>query len=40
MDTLREDTGCKSTDEIANCMEDRTVRRKIVSLCTDKSIDR
>ena len=40
VDTLREDTGCKSTNEIANCMEDRTVWRKIVSRCTDKSIDR
>ena len=40
VDTLREDTGCTSTEEIANCMEDRTVWRQIVSRCTDKSIDR
>ena len=40
VDTLKEDTGCTSVEEIATCMEDRVVWRKIVSRCSGKNVDR
>ena len=40
VDILKEDTGCKSTQEIRTCMEDRGVWRGIVSRCSAKNVDR
>ena len=40
VDILKEDTGCRSTNEIKTCMEDRDVWRGIVSRCSDKNVDR
>ena len=40
VDTLKSDTGCKNTQELAACMEDRSEWRRIVSRCSDKIIDR
>lgn len=40
IDILKEDTGLKNEQELAACMEDREVWRKIVSRLPDKEIDR
>ena len=40
VDTLKEDTGCTSAEEIKSCMEDRDVWREIVSRCSVKNVDR
>jgi len=40
IDILKEDTGLKNEQEIAACMEDRDVWKKIVSRFPDKEIDR
>ena len=40
VDTLKEDTGCTSAEEIKSCMEDRDVWREIVSRCSVKSVHR
>ena len=40
VDILKEDTGCKSTNEIRTCMEDRDVWRGIVSRCSAKNVVR
>ena len=40
VDILKEDTGCKSTQEIRTCMEDRDVWRGIVSRCSAKNVER
>ena len=39
IDILKEDTGLNNEQEIAACMEDREVWKKIVSRLPDKEID-
>ena len=39
IDILKEDTGLNNEQELATCMEDRSVWKKIVSRCSDKNVD-